>query len=461
MDMDVRAWGSQGRTPAVASPTPAAGSGRPLTREQVAAILGQRQRRELRIARGFLECRDLSRTQLEDLFQETVLALLHRPYQDEKHLCDALRKGVKQRALNLYRDERRRTMILAEGAPAMHALAMARGAEAGPEQLALARQDRLVITEFLAELSALERRVFWLASEGMKYHRIATTLGIPVNQARNALASCERKRERFQTLHDSGRLCGYRSTTIKALLEGQATSAQLAQLALAHVQACAHCRAEHHTNAQQLRRAFQDQAAALLPPILLDRLGRAGRMWWLGRTSMHARMFCARLQPGWVSLGQGGVRERAVALVAGTGASAKLAAGVVAVAVIAGGTITATHALHEHDPRRPTLRASPHAGTSAQMAEPVAFTQPAPAPPISTVQHNASRPKPAPAGHLATITHPASRSVSVRREPGGFAYLGVPTNKPAAPTPAATTSAAASVPQPATTATHTGGPFSP
>lgn len=275
--MDVRAWGSQGKAPAVASSTPTR-SGRPLTREQVAAILGRRQRRELRIARGFLECRELSRTQLEDLFQETVLALLHRPYENEKHLCDALRRGIKQRALNLYRDERRREAILAEGAPGMHALAMARGAEAGPEQVALARQDRLVIAEFLAELTALERRVFWLASEGMKYNRIARVLGIPVNQARNALASCERKRERFQTLHDSGRLCGYRSATIKALLEGQATSAQLAQLALAHVQACAHCRAEHHTNTQQLRRAFQDQAAALLPPVLLDRLGRVGRL---------------------------------------------------------------------------------------------------------------------------------------------------------------------------------------
>ena len=353
-------------------------------------------------------------------------------------------------------------MILAEGAPGMHALAMARGAEAGPEQVALARQDRLVITEFLAELTALERRVFWLVTEGMRYHRIARTLGIPVNQARNALASCERKRERFQTLHDSGRLCGYRSATIKGLLEGQATSAQLAQLALAHVQACAHCRAEHHTNTQQLRRAFQDQAAALLPPILLEQLGRVGRLGWLGRAGMHARMFCARLQPGWVSLGQGGVRERAVALLAGTGASAKLAAGVVAVAVIAGSTITATHALvHEHDPRRPQLRASPQSSTRAQMAEPVAFTQRAPAPPISAVQHHTSRPKPALAGHLATITHPASRRVSVRREPGGFAYLGVPTNTPASPSPAVPTAVAAPASQPVTTATHTGGPFSP
>src|SRR5450759_1757780 len=58
-------------------------------------LLGEWQQVELRIARAFAECRGLSTEQLEDLYQETVLALLPRRYESEEHLRNALRAGLK------------------------------------------------------------------------------------------------------------------------------------------------------------------------------------------------------------------------------------------------------------------------------------------------------------------------------------------------------------------------------
>jgi DNA-directed RNA polymerase specialized sigma24 family protein len=448
-DMDVRRRGPQGTTPTRAPRTPNAGSGRLLTREQVERILGKRQDRELRIARSFVECRRLTDEQLEDLYQQTVLALLPRPYKDEKHLCGALRLGIKQRALNLYHSERRRGEILAENAPAMHALEVARSAELTPEQVALARQDRLLITEFLAELTREELEVFLLVTEGKGFNRIAKELEMPVNQTRNVVAACERKRELFQRLHDGGRLCGYRATTITALLDGQATSDELAKRAIAHVAGCAQCRAEHKTNAHRLRRAFEEQAAALLPPVL------AGHLGGLSRASMHARTLASRIRPDWVSLAQDGARERAVALLAGGGASAKLAAAVITAAVIAGSTIAATHTPRHQRPPRAHALTRPVAAPLA--TRPVAFVQTPLAPFTGIAAQHAhqrrSRAQLAP-GRVVAVPHPARRRPATR-EPGGFAYLGVPTTSTAA------ASAQASAPPATATSTQTGGPFSP
>jgi DNA-directed RNA polymerase specialized sigma24 family protein len=451
--MEVQLKGSRGKTPA-APPTPKPGSGSTLTRRQVQAILGERQARELRIARRFTACRGLGPQQLEDLYQETVLALLHRPYHDEMHLLGALRLGIKQRALNLYHAERRREEILAENAPELHAIELARAHEATPEQIALARQDRLLITEFLAELTGDELQVFELVADGMGYNRIAKTLRKPVNETRNVVAACERKRERFQLLHDSGRLCGYRSTTIRALLDGHATSEQLAQLAIAHVAGCAQCRAEHKTNAKRLRRAFQQQAAALLPPTFAVHFGG------LGRPGLHARTLAGRVRPDWLAFAVDGARERAAALIAGGGASAKLAAGVLTAAVIAGSTIAATHALaHPHTRAHEHARAQPAAGehlaeagmlSQAPLAPLTAFTA------YRTPGARAPRHLRAP-GHVVAIPHPAyHNSTRETREPGGFAYLGVPDTS----TP--TSTASAPPPPPATpAATQTGAPFTP
>lgn len=458
-----------------------AADGRGWGSEQVARVLGEHRQRDLGIAAAFMECRGLSQAQVEDIYQETVLALVRRPYREEKHLCDALYRGIKLRASRLYRDEHRHEGILAKNAQGLYALERARSIENEPEQVALAREDRLIITEFLAELTPREREAFWLSSEeGMHYKRIAKTLQIPVNEARNLYESCERKRAFFQLLHDSGRLCGYRSQTIRSLLEGQAASEQLKQQALAHLKSCARCRQEHHTNAEQLRRAFKDKAAILLPPVFLDGLDhlRHGAGW-------HARVLAQRLHYTWTTttttptgtLGGGsgmpdGVRERTIALLAGSGASAKIAAGAITAAVIAGGAITAatiTHttvAHHHAAHRRPRVHTSVVIPAAPRPAG-ADYTSP---PPGQQQQQQQAAPRqahhPAMTAHSAAspghiLTHMAAHtaaSAEVRREPGGFAYLGVPTTRPSTtPRPTDITTTTTKAPQ----SQQQGGAFSP
>jgi hypothetical protein len=48
----------------------------------------------------------------------------------------------------------------------MQRAAESRFSDTGPEDAVLSDQDRLIITEFLTELDALEQRVFWLTAEG-------------------------------------------------------------------------------------------------------------------------------------------------------------------------------------------------------------------------------------------------------------------------------------------------------
>ena len=449
--MDVALGESAGQQPddATAPGSPDARGARLLVPDEIAAILRDCRRREMRIARGFMECRGLSRQQLEELYQETSIELLCRDYYGDGHVRRALRAGIKGRARNLRRDERRREEIYAQSAPSIHAAGQERGARETPEQLVLARQDRLLVAEFLAELSEFEREVFWHTVEGLKYNRIATLLGAEANKVRSAVASCERKRELFQKLHDSGRLCGYRAATIKALLEGQAATRELVAQAVVHVEGCAHCRAEHKTNAQRLRRAFEQQAAALIPPTLTGHLGL------LSRTGSHSRTLAQRLRPDWLQVGQGGVRERAVALLAGGGASAKLTAGIVTAAVIAGASVTATHALHHQRHQQPhhhrfvTATARPARATRlADLAQP---TPPPTIPVVSRVQHEDTAKRHRARGN-AVVAHTARRSSGNQDEPGGFAYLGVPTTTQATRPPAQ---------QPARAAARTGGPFSP
>lgn len=62
-----------------------------LSGERVGLALGAWQAGELRLARRFGECRDLTHEQLEDLYQETALVLLKRSFHSEEHLRHALR----------------------------------------------------------------------------------------------------------------------------------------------------------------------------------------------------------------------------------------------------------------------------------------------------------------------------------------------------------------------------------
>jgi RNA polymerase sigma factor (sigma-70 family) len=427
-----------------------AGAERKPLSEQIGQVLGEWQARELRVARGFAECRGLSTEQLEDIYQETALALYSRPYQSEEHLRNALRTGIKHRALRLHRDERRRGQILAHSAPGLHLMAQVSEGQSAPEPAALAHEDRLIASEFLTELTDAEQRVFGWLVEGLQYRAVASALGIPINEARNTARSCARKRERFQLLYDTGRLCGYRAQTIQALQNGEATSEVLAERAFAHLESCAHCRAEHKTNAKRLRRSFRDQAAALLPPVFFGHLG------WLARLGVRTRTLQHRFAPDGFPLGQGGVRERAAALLTGSGVAAKVATGVVTVAVIAGGAV-ATHVLH-HRPTPPHQHAAPSAApTPPATAAPAQLISASPGSSLRTsvhrTVHTPRRPRPSSPGRVLAGTHQTSRSSAAgQREPGGFAYLGVPTG----------TSAPASAPEQAHTAAQSGGgAFSP
>jgi DNA-directed RNA polymerase specialized sigma24 family protein len=439
-----RRIGSRGSIATVVVP----GTGPGLAPEYVGEVLGQWQRPELRIARGFGECKGLTAQELEDIYQDTVEVLLARRYASELHLRNALRAGIKHRALHFHSNEGRRSEILREGIATFDV--SERTGQDSTERAALIREDRLVVAEFLTELSPVEQRVFWLMAEGMKYRLIAKVLSIETNAARNAARSCERKREHFQLLYDTGRLCGYRAATIHALQAGESTSEELASRAFAHLESCASCRAEHQTNARRLRRRFQGQAAILLPvPAFLHQLG------WLARLDAKARMLQHRLAPDGLPMGPGGVRERAAALVAGAGAATKLAAGVATVAVIASGTIGATHVLdHKPAPHRHQAAARPAVTESPRSAA----SQLTAIPPVLRATFQPHRGA-APARRHRSQAHrrPSSRTVArasspaAGREPGGFAYLGVPTE-----------SSSASAPAPASTASqHSGGQFSP
>jgi DNA-directed RNA polymerase specialized sigma24 family protein len=219
---------------------PGSGRRRPFGSERVGQILGEWQGRELRVARGFVECRGLSKEQLEDIYQETTLALYSRPYDSEEHLRNALRDGIKKRALRLHRDEHRHGQIRARSAPGLRLMAETREEQTAPEPAVLAKEDRLIALEFKTELDEDEQRVFAWLVEGLQYRAVASVLNIPVNEARNTARSCERKRERFQLLYDTGRLCGYRAQTILALQNGEVTSEVLAERAFAHLESCAH-----------------------------------------------------------------------------------------------------------------------------------------------------------------------------------------------------------------------------
>jgi DNA-directed RNA polymerase specialized sigma24 family protein len=283
------------------------------------SILGRVRDEELRLARGFRECRGLSTEQLEDLYQQTALALVGRTHRNDAHLRNALRKGLKNRSLNLARDESRRRAILVDAASDLDAVARARTAEETPEALALARHDRLVVKEFLAELTRAEQQIFVCMADGMKYNRIAKVRKMPVNEARNRCGAIEKKRERFQLLYDTGRLCGYRAGSIQALVSGAVASREVAERALAHLEMCRRCQVEHNANADRLRAEFQALAALLLPvPSVLAPWNPVRRM----------------RRPVLRSV----VRKRAASLMAGS-AGTKLVGGAVVIALLAGAAV--------------------------------------------------------------------------------------------------------------------------
>jgi RNA polymerase sigma factor (sigma-70 family) len=375
---------------------------------RVGDALGEWQEREVRVARMFNACSGLDTAQLEDLYQDVVEGLLGGSYENEEHLRNTLRRGIKNRALNLRRNERTRARILALNAPALHRVAQAREDLGAPEQALLLDEDREIVAEFFAELTPREREVFPSVADGMRYRAIATALEIPVNEARNACRSGERKAERFMLLYESGRLCGYRARTITALLDGQTSSEELAGRAVAHLRHCARCRAEHHTNARQLERSFREQALALLP---LPALAKAGwlRALLFDGCAVHVRL-PGKLMALRVRMAAGRVAPSLSSSVGGVRLSLRLAAA----AAVAAGTVSATHVLTQSG-RPPAARAPAARASVARLSA----TRPAPAPlpgkpHLSSTAHRESPAvrRRAALGEVVVLPHPPSPPLS-------------------------------------------------
>lgn len=413
--------------------------------------------RELRLAHTFRECAGAADAEIEELYDSTVFALLPRHYESEEHLRAALHKGIKMRALRLHRDRAAHEQALAHAAPVIHATERARAFEQEPERALIAQEDDMIVGEFLSELTPLERKVFVLMADERSWRAIGTALGLAENEARNATRSCSRKRDLFLKLYRTGRLCGYRSRTITALLSHEQTGELALEQALAHLQHCRTCQAQHQTTDGQLRATFEGRALAVLPmPVLLHT--HAGLL-----DRVHGLLeYPARLAERLAGPGPGtGIREHLAEAGAGAGVATKVALGVVGIAALAGGTLGATHVLDAPAPHH--VRHVPASQPATQLITGTRLP--------ATLLHRTFRP-PSPAarparrstpitgahlpfgpGHAVPATHlaPAPRSPS-QHEPGGFAYLGVSTAN--APRPASPARAQ-------TASQHAGGAFSP
>jgi RNA polymerase sigma factor (sigma-70 family) len=414
-------------TPTTKSPTDPNGSeGRPADMGRVAELLRCWQERELALAKRYRECAGLTPEQVEDLYQDTALVLLGRAFQSEEHLRRALRHGLKFRALRVHRDERSHRRILARHAPGIQALARAKATEEAPEHVALSDEERSLIDEFLAELTPDEQRILWLTAEGVPAKRITRALGLPAPQAEKAKLSYERKRENYVVLYSTGRLCGLRSRVIVRLKAHQETSAQLAERAILHLRGCPHCRAEHQITAQRLRRLFEQQAAALLPiPALALHAS-----WLHGALSRTGRLPHLRLR---VPVRPSEMHARLAMILANTGPGTRVAAPLAAIAILATGGIGISHLL--------TRPATPR---DHELISPSAATPAAPLSRMIPLRATASTPRRVGRGAGAHLPFGPGRIVPApssprkghalnQREPGGFAYLGVPAqpNSPA------------------------------
>ena len=89
---------------------------------------------------------------------------------------------------------RRRAEILTESASGIVQSAEEQQHRVWPEEAMLQAANRSIISEFESALDELEAQMFVCAAEGMRYRSVATALQIPVNDARRAYRSYERKR---------------------------------------------------------------------------------------------------------------------------------------------------------------------------------------------------------------------------------------------------------------------------
>ena len=367
----------------------------------IPVLLAQWRSRELWTVRQFRTCWGSSPAEIEELYDATIAALVEKneAYESPEHLRAALHRGIKLRALRLHRDRDVHEKTLEHAAPAIEAAGQDRAWREEPERALFAREDDTIVGEFIAELTTLERQVFTLVADGRSWRAIATALGVPETEARTLTRTCERKRSRFLTLYETGRLCGYRSQTIGSLLSGKDDSERAVGQALAHLRHCHACQIRHKTDAASLREAFDTRVLSVLPFPVYAALHKSLLDQCQPMIERVARFFHRARTP------QAGVRERTLEVVAGTSAATKLATGIASVVLLAGGAVGAATS---SQPSRRRHSARPPAAVHSRVL-----------PPTVSLAHTGPRTRPP----LRLRSHPLPRP-SEQHTPGGFSYLG-------------------------------------
>jgi hypothetical protein len=184
-------------------------------------LFAELRRRELKTARTFKECTGISMDEIEELCDATMTALLTKTFASEEHLRNTLHQRIKWGALNLHRSRVIHHRVLEQVAPAVQSRREEQAWDEDPQRAVFAHEDDFFLSEFLAELTKVQRAVFALMADGQR--AIATALNIEANLARKEVRCCERQRKIFLTIYKGGRLCDYRSHAIHAILSGQKT----------------------------------------------------------------------------------------------------------------------------------------------------------------------------------------------------------------------------------------------
>ena len=120
-----------------------------------------------------------------------------------------------------------------------------------PERAALLHEDHLIVAEFLAELSEVERCVFGWLAEGMQYRGDRVALrGIEVNARAKPRARASESASTSSCSTTRGDYAGFAPRRSARCRPAKRQATELAARAFAHLEGCAHCRAEHKTNAR-------------------------------------------------------------------------------------------------------------------------------------------------------------------------------------------------------------------
>lgn len=371
-----------------------------------------------RIARRYSYCDD----DAEDALQRGLEILLRKaPSADSRELIKWTQTVVRHEALAIRRERER---IL--GGPAAAGadegedwVSLLPSAADGPQEKAERREAVARSREALQTLKPQELRALTLLAEGYSYVEIGEITGYSQTKINRCLAE---GRERFRSLisrSEDGRRCGEMRPLISAFCDGEAASAEVAELR-EHLRACAHCRATLRTY-----RAAPAAAAALAPTLPLDRslleraqdafAGLAHRFGGGGSGDVALSQVAS-------GGGAGGMGVAALAKVAavcvGTagGAAACVASGLVPAPLDLG----AEHSRPAHFERQvdATVR-EPAAKVDYEPApEPVApAPEPKPEPQPAPVEHQAPEPAPAAAEPAPAASEPAASSGAVEYTP--------------------------------------------